>query len=272
MNLSQQNHHIRDDLIHFIEESHTYFVDTDLESKYTSVTKIIHSLFEQFDADKVIAKMMKGRNWNPSNIYWGKTPDEIKDGWTFKGLLASTAGTKMHNQIETFMNNATLLKGYSHEDLLEAYVPVEPVEKEWEHFIRFVTKTLTLKPYRSEWMVFNEDYKISGCIDMVYENEDGTLSIYDWKRCKDIIKKNNFNKSSTILDHIPDTNFWHYSLQLNLYKYILESKYDKKVTQLFLVRLHPESSNYELIEVPVLQNETNTIINSHVSTISRPDV
>lgn len=264
--LSQQNHHSRDDVIHFVEETHTYFIS---ECKYTSVTTIIHSLFEPFDADKVIDKMMKGRNWNPANIYWGKTPEEIKQIWSSKGLLASTAGTNLHQRIEYFMNNDQLEKGYTHQQLLDVYPFSKKEEpKEWMYFIQFIQDHLDLKPYRTEWMVFNEDYKISGCIDMVYENKDGTLSIYDWKRCKEIISKNNFNKHSIVLQCVPDTNFWHYALQLNLYKFILESKYDKKVTQLFLVKLHPESPNqsYELIPVPFLEDEINKLLETDLKT------
>jgi hypothetical protein len=54
-----------------------------------------------------------------------------------------------------------------------------------------------------------------------------------------------------------DSNFWHYSLQLNTYKAILERKYGKQVTYLCLVRLHPdnEEQTYELLEVPILTNE-----------------
>jgi hypothetical protein len=43
-----------------------------------------------------------------------------------------------------------------------------------------------LIPYRSEWMVFWEEMKISGSIDMIFENPDGTILIYDWKRCREI--------------------------------------------------------------------------------------
>jgi hypothetical protein len=92
---------------------------------------------------------------------------------------------------------------------------------------------------------------------MVYENPDGTLRIYDWKRCKDIIKENQYGATSTTecIAHLPDTNFWHYSLQLNTYKTILEQKYGKKVTELCLVALHPNNDNYKLIPVPFMEKE-----------------
>jgi ATP-dependent exoDNAse (exonuclease V) beta subunit len=130
---------------------------------------------------------------------------------------------------------------------------------EWQYYINFINDHPHLKPYRTEWLVYNEDVKISGSIDMVYENPDGTLSIYDWKRAKNITRINNFNKFalSAQVCHLPDSNFWHYALQLNTYKAILEQKYDKTIKDLFLVRLHPdaEEKNYELIPLPDLKRE-----------------
>ena len=46
-----------------------------------------------------------------------------------------------------------------------------------------------------------------------------------------------------LISHIPYTNFFHYSLQLNVYKRILEKNYNKKVKEMFLVCLHPENFN-----------------------------
>jgi ATP-dependent exoDNAse (exonuclease V) beta subunit len=128
--------------------------------------------------------------------------------------------------------------------------------QEWIYFLNFVNEHLDKKPYRTEWMIYDEDIKISGSIDMVYENEDGTLSIYDWKRCKQITKVNTYNKFAITkeISDMPDSNFWHYSLQLNTYKAILETKYDKTIRDMFLVQLHPEAEegNYVLYQVPDL--------------------
>ena len=130
---------------------------------------------------------------------------------------------------------------------------------EWQFFLKFVEEYPELKPYRTEWMIYHEDVKIAGSIDMIYENPDGTLSIYDWKRAKEITKDNNWNKFALnpIIGQMPDTNFWHYSLQLNTYRHILETKYGKKVTNLCLVRIHPDhpEQTYELLPVPILTKE-----------------
>jgi hypothetical protein len=119
--------------------------------------------------------------------------------------------------------------------------------------------------------VFDEAVRISGSIDMVFENldpatglPDGTLSIYDWKRCKEIKKvpfgARDYSHTATIA-HIPDTNYWHYCLQLNTYKAILERCYGKRVTDLFLVCLHPNNQNgsYQCIRVADLQAEVATL-------------
>ena len=107
--LSTCNAHPRDANIQFFEEGHKYTILTDPDSKYTSVTTWNHSHFPKFDADKVIENMMKGKNWNPSNKYWGQTPEEIKQLWAKNGESVSGAGTDMHFEIECFMNEQNII-------------------------------------------------------------------------------------------------------------------------------------------------------------------
>ena len=134
---------------------------------------------------------------------------------------------------------------------------------EYKWFLRFVKDFPELKPYRTEWMVYYEELKLSGSIDMIFENPDGTLQIYDWKRCRAIEYENGFGQSAvtSCISHLPDTNFWHYSLQLNVYKKILELKYGKKVTDLYLVCLHPNNcyKTYDRIEVADLTTEVDEL-------------
>ena len=122
-------------------------------------------------------------------------------------------------------------------------------------------------------MVYHEDLMLSGSIDMTFENEDGTLQIYDWKRCEDIVHENNFGKFATTscISHLPDTNFWHYALQLNVYKAILEQKYDKKITDLYLVCMHPNNvyKNYQRIKVPILEKEIQMLFDYRLTQIHK---
>ena len=262
--LSFKNLHPRDKNIQFFEEGHKYIILTEPDIKYTSVTTWNHSHFPHFDADEIIKNMMKGRGWKEGHKYWGLNPEQIKAQWNANKDAVSGAGTDMHFEIECFNNDPRFRFGYSNKELYEIYMADNKEDHkskslEWQYYINFIRDHPDLKPYRTEWLVYNEDVKISGSIDMVYENPDGTLSIYDWKRSKLITRINNFNKfalSATVC-HLPDSNFWHYALQLNTYKAILEAKYDKTIKDLFLVRLHPdaEEKNYELIPLPDLTRE-----------------
>lgn len=267
--LSVRNEHPRDKHIEFYEDEHKYIIDFEPDVKYTSVTTWIHEHFEKFEADKIIQKMMSGAGWKQGHKYWGKTPEQIKSLWNSNKDTVSGAGTDLHFEIECFNNNKELSFDYTNNDLMEKYIldkgnKLSESSIEWQYFINFIKDNFHLKPYRTEWTVFNEDIKISGSIDMVYENPDGTLSIYDWKRSKNITRINTFNKFALppCICHLPDSNFWHYALQLNTYKYILESKYNKKIKDLYLVRLHPdaEEKNYELIKLPDLSIEINDLI------------
>jgi hypothetical protein len=93
-----------------------------------------------------------------------------------------------------------------------------------------------------------------------------SLAIYDWKRCREITKTNRGNKFAThnAIEHLPDTNYWHYALQLNSYKYILQTKYDKTVGDLYLIVLHPEATNYQRIKLPDLQREVAELFEERI--------
>ena len=113
-------------------------------------------------------------------------------------------------------------------------------------------------------MIYDEEHKLAGSIDMLVDLGDGTFAIYDWKRSKEI-KKIPFNDDSyaktDCVSHLPDTNFWKYSLQLNTYKKILQDKYGLSVSEMHLVILHPnnDNKNYKRITVPDLSKEVDAL-------------
>lgn len=271
--LSKVNAHPRDNNLVFDEPTHRYTIITDPGSKYTSVTTWNHSHFPHFDADKVIRNMMRGKNWNPDNKYWGLTAQQIKDQWSQNGAAVSGAGTDLHFDIECFMNQA-LHAEYTHDDLLKNFQPNLNTSDEWNYFIEYAKAFPDFKPFRTEWMIYDEELKLAGSIDMVYENPDGTLSIYDWKRAKEISKVNGFKEHATTecVKHLPNTNYWHYSLQLNTYKTILERQYGKTVTDLYLVRLHPDNpkKTFELIKCADLSREIQDLFDLRKDEIQSP--
>ena len=285
--LSKQNPHPRDAHIHFDEGPHKYTIEgingVTSDTEFTSVTTMVHQHFEHFNAKKVIAAMMRNqKKWNDpvaNAKYYGKTAEEIEQMWADAGKDASTKGTAMHHKIECFYNTPP-----------SAPVAIAPATTaaEFEYFLNFnqehvATDGATLRPYRTEWTVFHEEAQIAGSIDMVYEvvdphqsseapaiggqNHCGTpLAIYDWKRCREITKTNRAGKFAThpAIEHLPDTNFWHYALQLNTYKYILQTKYGKTITDLYLIVLHPDAQNYQRVKLPDLQTEVTELFEERI--------
>uniref|UniRef100_A0A6C0IM20 PD-(D/E)XK endonuclease-like domain-containing protein n=1 Tax=viral metagenome TaxID=1070528 RepID=A0A6C0IM20_9ZZZZ len=248
--LAKKNKHDRDLNISFEAGPHLYTIKGAEGKKFTSVTTWNHSHFAEFDADLIITNMMKGKNWLKSK-YYGQTREEIKAGWDKGRDEAADEGTNMHYQIECYYNTG------EHNAAVNVIAP----SIEYTYFQNFLAACAHLKPYRTEWMIYHEELSLAGSIDMVYENPDGTLMIYDWKRAKDIKKADAFGKNAITdcISHIPDTNFWHYALQLNTYKTILEEKYGKTVTKLALVCLHPAKKNFEVIPVPILKDEMTAL-------------
>ena len=241
MILEEKNKHIRDEQISFQEKGHIYTVNGD--SSFLSVTTWIKTFFEEFDADKIINKMMNSRNWKNSK-YYGKTKKQIKDEWNEQGKTASNLGTKLHEDIEKYYNQ----QEFNNDSV------------EFKYFLNFINDFPEFKPYRSEWKVWDANLRLSGSIDMVFEHEDN-LVIVDWKRSKEIKKEDNWNKKSTskLLNHINDLNFWHYSLQLNTYKALLERNYDKQIYNMFILCLHPSNQNYIKFDIPDLQKEISML-------------
>jgi hypothetical protein len=263
--LAGVNAHLRDERIQFEEESHTYTIDG-TRAGWTSCTGFLHHFFGEFDADAIIAKMMSSRNW-PQSKYFGMTPAAIKAQWDAKRDAAATAGTRMHLDIEHFYNAlpACWKEGADERSVdIDAGVAAmreadswEPVAgPEWNYFCDYQrTYGSKFEPYRTEWLVFDEEHKVAGSIDMVYKKADGTLAIYDWKRAEEIKTENKFQSGLGPVEHLPDTNYWHYSLQLNVYRYILQKHYGYVVSELALVVLHPTNPSWRVVKVNIMDDE-----------------
>lgn len=253
--LEEKNKHERDGRIVFDEEPHIYYVDGD--SNYQSVTTFIKSFFECFDADDIIGKMKNGPNWSKSK-YYGKSDDEIKEEWKENGKKASEEGTFMHKQIENFFNGIMPSEEYQE-------------TSEWKLFMDFRKDHPDIEPYRLEWEIFDEKHRLAGSVDGVFvlkdtECIDGKVEVIviDWKRSSNISFgsygkwKDKYGKYP--VDNVLDVNGYHYFLQLELYKYILQEYYDVIVSNMYIVRIHPNAKKYEKIEAYGCANEINRML------------
>jgi hypothetical protein len=245
-----------DDFITFNEEEHIYTVDG--EQYDGSVTGFVHDFFPHFEPDTVIDKMMKSKNW-PKSKYHGMTKDEIKSQWDQNKDEAASMGTVMHATIEKFYNHPDL---YQTKNLDETYL-AQWFDPEWlecsefKQFLKFhqdVPVTCRWKPFRTELRVFDRDWRLAGSVDMLYYSPEYTeenrlLVMGDWKRSREIKDKNHFERGNPPLDNLPHANFWHYSLQLNTYKYLIEKNTPYRIQFMFLGVFHPNQTTYQMIAV-----------------------
>ncbi len=234
--LEKLNTHPRDKHIRFEEEGHKYYIDED--DNYISGTTFIHKLFPSFDAQKVAEKIKLS---NKKEEYKNMTVDEIVEYWKQNGIEASAAGTQTHLNIELYSNG----------------VSIEDNSPEFQMFLQFRKDFPYLVPYRTEWTIYDRKLRIAGSIDMVYlDTRDNTYHIYDWKRAKEFKIPDIYTEMGyPPVDNLPNVNRYHYFLQLNLYKYILEKNYNIKIKSLFLCRFHPNSTTYELLKCQDLSSE-----------------
>lgn len=243
MKLEKLNFHERDSRITFDEDPHVYYIDNKPYS--LSVTSFIKTFFQEFDPNYVIEKNYNKWQANTLSKYYGLSINQIKAVWKKTSDDALAFGSRLHKDIELFYNDIDVVNN----------------SPEYYYFLNLHNRIEEkCTPYRTEWMIFDEDIEIAGSVDMCYTDKKDNLLIFDWKRSKEIKKNNDFRKGKYPLNHLDDSNYWHYSLQLNIYKYILENKYKKIVSGLYLVCLHPNQENYKLITIPNLQSEVIKMI------------
>lgn len=244
MKLADLNKHERDKRIKFLDKGHKYWIDDD-NTDLISCTTFIKKFLNEFDTDAVIDNIMKSEKYNndPDYKYYGMKEDDIKKLWNDNSKKAMNNGTNLHLDIENFYNG----------------IDIKNDSIEYKQFLNFYEEHKKMKIYRTEWLIFSDILKITGAIDAVFIDDNRELILCDWKRSKEINYKNfNNHKALYPFDHLQDCNYSQYSLQLNLYRIIIETYYGFKVKEMFLVVMHPDniSGNYEKIMVPRMQKES----------------
>ena len=218
--------------LRFDAVAHQYYIH---DQPATSVSALYKRFFPEFDTARWAAHTATKR---------GCAPAEVAQEWADKATASATAGTTLHQQIEAFYNAADNDGG-----------PAE-AGPDFAHFLRFTRDYSHLVPYRTEWQVYHEELLLAGTIDFVAQNPDGTLSIYDWKRSLKVVDPlgqlllNRYQTTEGPLNDLPDCPFSYYTLQQNIYKWLLETRYGCRVRDMQLVVVHPSYERYYVVPIP----------------------
>jgi hypothetical protein len=210
---------LTDPNLKFDEKSHTYWLDTDPDLKFTSVTTFISSFFAPFDAVRIATNLVQT---HPK--YTGYTVKQLLAEWRQSG----THGTKVHNEIENF-----ILGNLAEDEITEkkAELGVEYVKE------KFYSRAYNLYP---EVRIYSKKYQLSGTIDLLgHDPSRDRYIIGDWKTNKKITttayKGKTGIKPATV--DIEDCKLNTYGLQMSLYRYILETEYNADVRRQILIHL-----------------------------------
>ncbi len=242
MNYNELNKHSRDASILFDEATHTYTVGGKV---FNTVTTLVEDCFEKFNAEY----------WAERKATADCPKEKLLAEWDEKGRIAREQGTLLHERIEHYYLGET--------PCAEALN-----DTAFRYFLKFAEEH-NLTPYRSEWRIFMEECDLAGTLDFLAQNEDGSFELWDWKRSNKVvdnfgnaIAESRFGKHAIMPDiqHLPDTSYVHYALQLSIYRYILSQKYGIETRAAYLGIFHERHSRYHVVEVPYLIDEVKALL------------
>ena len=234
-------------LISLDEKSHTYTLK-DSNEVFSSVTQFISDFFEPFNEYEIAKKLTK----HPK--YQGKNIEDILSDWKAR----RDRGTVVHKEIEDFiikMNN---------EDIITIHDKFDLKSKQGIKFLKeFYYEKADKKKNNvifPEVKIISEKLKLAGTIDLlIYNKNKNQISLIDWKTNQEIKTKENAYRhgiKGTPAEKIYDCSFERYSLQLSMYKYILENFYNISVNGLYI--LHLKETYFKIIPC---QCQANHILN-----------
>jgi hypothetical protein len=195
-------------MIKFIDSTHTY---TNLDGlSYRSVTSILKKLEPKKDWDAIAMKYAKKN---------GISVEEVKLKWKHEKDISIIRGKKAHSLLEAKELSATLkeVDGLS--------IPV--IAPEFDGDVKY-NKSMKLTPgVYPEIILWLDSIQVAGQADRL-EIVDGKINVYDYKSNKKIDHAsfvNHFGESEKLIypcGHLDNCNFNIYSLQLNMYAYMVK--------------------------------------------------
>jgi hypothetical protein len=252
--LDHKNAHPWDQRIVFVDEPHKYFIDGSCD-EIISATTFISCFFPKFHAEQMALQVTQGKTFRDtvhrkSHKYHGcETPEDVIKRWDSWAQL----GTGLHANIESYYNQEPF---QIHPENLVPYGQFQKLFAD--------DKWVNWEPFRTEWSVFDPETMVAGQIDFtgMINRQMGHIVLIDWKRCASI-PHCCFNRfrglppqmGYGVCQELENCKLMKYSLQLNLYKYIVEKHYGLYVQKMYLVQLHPvlKQKGAAIWKVPDLQ-------------------
>jgi hypothetical protein len=200
----------------FNAEEHSYkSLNPEENINWVSVTTVVSSLKQPFDAKAVAQKVTRKKN----SKWYGLDPIIVQQIWTNEADRSTTDGTWYHNQREDDICSFASIEREG------VTVPVFKPSGENNGLRTAPSQKLDPGVY-PEHMVYLKSAGLCGQSDLV-EVVNGKVNIIDYKTNKEIRMKGFTNwegiteKMLAPVNGLDDCHFNHYALQLSIYMYII---------------------------------------------------
>lgn len=236
--------------VEFKSESHTYLIKG---KEACSVTTFLESFVKPFD--KEYWALVKAQSL-------GLTPQELISKWEYSSNLSKCKGSVFHSYIECILNKTNFT--YPQQEIVYIFGH-DPIQDAFHKTIPLIQKFIDdienkMVPVASEFIVGDEEYLIGGTIDQLFYNyKSKQLEIWDWKTNKDIKLNSKYFHLSPI-EHICDSDLDRYSLQLSLYKFILEKNTGLSIGNCYLTWFNESLTNYKIFKCKDYKEEIKLLL------------
>jgi len=238
--------------ITFYEDKHKYYID---KKELTSATRFIGKHKPAFDSDYWSQKKADER---------GISQKEILAEWDYKRDFSCEKGTELHLYAENKLNNKIVPFNHDRVNTLlgegnKVYDAFNRLTVLFDQFYKVSFGRLI--PVRSELVVGDADLGICGMVDQIFYNEKtGKLNMYDWKTNKEIKESNRWQKFSDPIGHLDVCEMNTYSLQLSLYKYIIEKNTNLEIDECYIVWFFEDNPTFKLYKCHDFTNEIKKML------------
>jgi hypothetical protein len=225
--------------ITFYDEPHKYFLGG---KELISVTTLIGKYHEPFDED-----YWSGYKATEHNL----TPEEVLRAWKFINRKGTIKGSAIHDYAENLFQNKEF--EYPQQMILNEF-GFDPVWSEYQITKKHVDKFYSevqgkLIPIKTEMVVYDRETLIGGMLDILFYNvKMKEFQIWDWKTNKKFDKENKERYLLGNLCTIEDCDLEIYSLQLEMYKQIIEKNVPIKLGQSYIVWFSHRNESYQVIK------------------------
>lgn len=268
----------------FNNEEHCYWNVNDNE-KYISVTTLIHRFTQPFDKEfwsayKALEKLIPKDSWamekksllntkrfdrsildlyNISVNDFNKVQQSILDDWDNENRKSCERGTRIHEELEnSFYRNADniSLQKFGIGGKFECKKDYPELDLEYGVY--------------PEYLIYRESddgiLRVAGQVDLIVKSGN-EITIIDHKTNKKIDQKSGFDTSTRSnakmkypLNNLMDCNFYHYTMQLSTYAWMLQKINPNFVIKDLILNHYDHNGNNTLYHCDYLKDEVERML------------